>query len=63
MAGLRKPTISVPRVTRHASAWNPEALTFAPASATVRCGQGYYCEEHMVVIHESRDSDGPCEAI
>jgi hypothetical protein len=63
MAGLRKPTISVPRVTRHASAWNPEALTFALASATVRCGQGYYCEEHMGVIHESRDSDGPCEAI
>jgi hypothetical protein len=29
--------------------------------ATVRCGTGYYCKEHSAVIHEDRDSDGPCE--
>jgi hypothetical protein len=31
--------------------------------ATVRCSIGYYCKEHIVVIHEGRDFDGPCEAI
>src|SRR5687767_2223438 len=34
-----------------------------PRPATVRCGPGYYCKEHSVVIREGRDSDGPCEAI
>jgi hypothetical protein len=31
--------------------------------ATVRCGPGYYCEEHSAVIHEGRDVDDTCEAI
>ena len=31
--------------------------------ATVRCGPGYYCEEHSVAIQEGRDVDDPCEAI
>ena len=31
--------------------------------ATRRCGSGYYCEEHIVVIHDGRDIDGPCKAI
>jgi hypothetical protein len=31
--------------------------------ATVRCGLGYYCEQHIVVIHDGRDVDDPCEAI
>jgi hypothetical protein len=31
--------------------------------ATVRCGPGYYCKEHIVVVHESRDIDDPFEAI
>ena len=31
--------------------------------ATKRCGPGYYCEEHIVVIHEGRDVDEPCEGI
>jgi hypothetical protein len=34
-----------------------------PRPATVCCGPGYYCKEHSAVIHEGRDSDGPCEAI
>jgi hypothetical protein len=34
-----------------------------PRPATVRCGSGYYCEEHSVAIHEGRDVDDPCEAI
>ncbi len=34
-----------------------------PRPATVRCGLGYYCKEHIVVIHEARDVDDPCEAI
>jgi hypothetical protein len=33
-----------------------------PRPATVRCGLGYYCKEHMVAIHDDRDFDGPCEA-
>jgi hypothetical protein len=36
-------------------------LCYRPA--TVRCGTGYYCREHIVVIHEGRDFDDPCEAI
>jgi hypothetical protein len=31
--------------------------------ATVRCGPGYYCKEHIGVIHEGRKFDGPCEEI
>jgi len=31
--------------------------------ATVRCGPGYYCEEHIAVILEGRDVEKPCEAI
>jgi hypothetical protein len=31
--------------------------------ATVRSGPGYYCKEHNVVIHDSRDVDEPCEGI
>ena len=31
--------------------------------ATVRCGLGYYCKEHAILIHDGRDVDGPCEAI
>jgi hypothetical protein len=31
--------------------------------ATVRCGPGYYCKEHLVAIHEGRDVDDPFEAI
>ena len=31
--------------------------------ATVRCGSGYYCKEHIAVIHEGRKFDGPCEEI
>jgi hypothetical protein len=31
--------------------------------ATVRCGPGYYCEEHSKATNESRDFDDPCEAI
>jgi hypothetical protein len=34
-----------------------------PGPATVRCGLGYYCKEHLVAIHEGRDVDEPCEAI
>ena len=34
-----------------------------PRPATVRCGPGYYCEEHGAVIHEDKDIDDPCEAI
>jgi hypothetical protein len=31
--------------------------------ATVRCGLGYYCKEHIVAFHEGRDTDDPFEAI
>ena len=34
-----------------------------PRPATRRCGQGYYCEEHIAAIHDSGDVDEPCEAI
>src|SRR5215217_2544355 len=34
-----------------------------PRPATRRCGPGYYCKEHIVIIHEGRDIDDPCEAI
>jgi hypothetical protein len=34
-----------------------------PRPATVRCGLGYYCEEHIVGIHDGRDVDGACEEI
>jgi hypothetical protein len=34
-----------------------------PRLATRRCGQGYYCKEHIVAILEGRGFDGPCEAI
>jgi hypothetical protein len=34
-----------------------------PRPATVRWELGYYCEEHMVAIHDGRDVDDPCEAI
>ena len=34
-----------------------------PRLATVRCGLGYYCEEHSEGIHNGRDVDDPCEAI
>ena len=30
--------------------------------ATVRCGLSYYCNEHVVVVRECRDTEGPCEA-
>ena len=36
-------------------------LCYHPAS--VRCGLGYYCEEHIVAIHQGRDIDDPFEAI
>jgi hypothetical protein len=29
----------------------------------MRWGPGYYCEEHVVAIHDVRDLDDPCEAI
>jgi hypothetical protein len=61
MASLRKPTGSVPKATRHATAWDPAVVIFAPA--TVRCGPGYYCKEHIVVIQNGRDFDDPCEVI
>jgi hypothetical protein len=63
IASLRKPTVCVPKAMRNATAWNPAALTFAPRPATKRCGQGYYCKEHIAVINEGRDVDEPCEAI
>ena len=53
MAGLRKPTVCVPRVTRHATAWNPEALTFLEAlrprgfGASLNPGRGPYAEESV----------------
>ena len=34
-----------------------------PRPATVRCGLGYYCEEHIVFIPDSRDVDDSFEAI
>jgi hypothetical protein len=34
-----------------------------PRPATVRSGPGYFCKEHIAVIHEGRDVDEPCEAI
>ncbi|HWS81891.1 MAG TPA: hypothetical protein VN178_12790 [Rubrobacter sp.] len=34
-----------------------------PRPATRRLGPGYYCEDHIAVIHEDRDIDDPCEAI
>jgi hypothetical protein len=36
-------------------------LCYRPA--TVRWELGYYCKEHIAVIHEGRDVDDPCEAI
>jgi hypothetical protein len=36
-------------------------LCFRPA--TRRCGPGYYCEEHIVVIQNGRGIDDSCEAI
>ena len=30
-----------------------------PLPATVRCGTGYYCEEHSAFIHDGSDVDGP----
>jgi hypothetical protein len=33
-----------------------------PLPATVRRGPGYYCEEHILLIHDGRDIGGPCEA-
>jgi hypothetical protein len=50
-----------PEVIRPATAWYPAGL--CPLPATRRCGPGYYCEEHIVVIHDGRDIDGPCKAI
>ena len=32
-------------------------------TATVRCGLGYYCKEHIVAVHEGTDIDDPFEAI
>ena len=34
-----------------------------PRPATVRYGLGYYCEEHIVGIHDGSDVDGACEEI
>jgi len=34
-----------------------------PRPATVRCGLGYYCEEHGAVTHDGREVDGPCGAV
>ena len=34
-----------------------------PRPAPVHWGSGYYCKEHIVVIHEGRDIEEPCEAI
>ena len=31
--------------------------------ATVRCGLGYYCKEHAILIHDGGEVDGPCETI
>jgi hypothetical protein len=39
MASLRKPTVSVPRVTRHATAWDQAAATCAPAPRPGAAGQ------------------------
>ena len=39
MASLRKPTVSVPKVMRHATAWDPAAVTFAPAPRRGAAGQ------------------------
>jgi hypothetical protein len=36
-------------------------LCYRPA--TVRCGLGYYCKEHLVATHKGRDVDDPFEAI
>jgi hypothetical protein len=41
-----------------------EAYRLCPKGhATVRCGPGYYCKEHIVAIHDGRNIDDPCEAI
>src|SRR5215208_5222942 len=39
MASLRKPTVSVPEDMRHATAWDPAVLTFAPARRPGAWGQ------------------------
>ena len=36
-------------------------LCYRPA--TVHCGLGYYCNEHLVAIHKGMDVDDPFEAI
>ena len=36
-------------------------LCYRPA--TVRCGLGYYCMDHIVAIRENTDIDNPSEAI
>jgi hypothetical protein len=41
----------------------PSSGPLCPRPATVRCGLGYYCEEHIIVIRDGRDVDDPCEAI
>ena len=34
-----------------------------PRPATVRCGLGYYCKEHIALIHDGREVDDTCEGI
>ena len=46
---------------RYCMGSSSDHLCYRPA--TVRCGLGYYCKEHVVAIHEGRDIDDPFEAI
>ena len=39
MGSLRKPIVCILRVTRHATAWDPAAVTFAPAPRQCPAGQ------------------------
>jgi hypothetical protein len=39
MASSRKPTASVPKAMRHATAWDPAAVSFAPAPRACAAGQ------------------------
>jgi hypothetical protein len=34
-----------------------------PRPATVRCGTGFYCKEHIAFIHDGREVDGPWEVV
>jgi hypothetical protein len=46
---------------RYCMGSSSDHLCYRPA--TVRCGLGYFCKEHVVAIHEGKDIDDPFEAI